>query len=106
MVTFLKANMKMSGTGLDSIFDNNFGRNEFRSFNDQLSVSMGWHNINKNHFNIVMHTGMTSGHSAFVGMVRETKTAVVIFANSSLGTQDLGLQILRLINYNWKRINS
>ncbi len=106
MVIFLKANMNMSGIPLERVLNKNFTSEQFRSFNNNLSISMGWHNVNKSNFNIVMHTGMTSGHHAFIGMVRETKTAVVIFSNSSIGAQDLGFQILRLINFNWKRIHS
>ncbi len=105
MTKFLKANMNMSDSGLDEIFKYNFTPQLNTGFNTQLSVAMGWHTINMNHFHIITHTGKTSGHNAFVGMVRETKTAVVILANSSFGTEDLGIQILRMINYNWKRIN-
>ena len=92
-------------SGLENIFDQNFKGHFSSSFNAQLSVATGWHLINMNQFNIVTHSGKTSGHSAFVGMVRETKTAVIVLANSSLGTEDLGMQILRMINFNWKRIN-
>lgn len=106
IISFLKANMNMSGSYLDTILNQSFHSRQFQSFNNKLSITMGWHNVNKSDYNIVMHTGMTSGHNVFVGIVRETKTAVVIFANSSFGTQDLGFQILRLINFNWKRINS
>lgn len=74
------------------------------SFNKKLGIEMGWHAIHMNDFDILTHTGKTTGHNAFVAMVRETKTAVIILANSSIGTEDLGLQILRMINYNWKRI--
>jgi len=74
------------------------------SFNKQLGIIMGWHAIHMGNFDILTHTGKTSGHNAFVGMVRETKTAIIILANSSIGAEDLGLQILRMINFNWKRI--
>ncbi len=106
LVKFLKANMNLSQTGLEPVFAKNFGQTAFKSFNENLSVCMGWHTINMNHFNIITHTGKTTGHNAFVGMVRETKTAVIILANSSVGVEDLALQILRMINYNWKRLNS
>lgn len=106
LVSFLKANMNMSFSELDNIFNHNFTPQLQDSFNTQLSVAIGWHIINMNHFNIITHTGRTSGHNVFIGMVRETKTAVVILANSTAGTEDLGLQILRMINYNWKRVNS
>ena len=105
MVKFIRSNMNLSMSGLENIFEQNFKGHFRSSFNPQLSVATGWHLINMNQFNIVTHSGKTSGHSAFVGMVRETKTAVIVLANSSLGTEDLGMQILRMINFNWKRIN-
>ena len=106
MIAFLKAHMFLSGTYLDNILGKNLDIMSFPGLNESLSIAMGWHNFSKNKLNIYMHTGSTSGHNAFCAMVRETKTGVVIFSNSSIGTQDLGLQILRLINYNWKRVNS
>jgi serine-type D-Ala-D-Ala carboxypeptidase/endopeptidase len=105
MVKFIRANMNFPSSGLESIFKHNFNPPINSSFNTQLSVATGWHLIHMNQFYIATHTGKTSGHCAFVCMVRETKTAVVILTNSSLGTEDLAMQILRMINYNWKRIN-
>ena len=106
MIAFLKAHMFLSGTYLDTILGRNLDIMSFPGLNESLSIAMGWHNFSKNKLNIYMHSGSTSGHNAYCAMVRETKTGVVIFSNSSIGTQDLGLQILRLINYNWKRVNS
>jgi CubicO group peptidase (beta-lactamase class C family) len=64
---------------------------------------MGWNvkQIEKN--TIFSQTGLTSGHSSFVCMVPETETAVIVLSNSAYGTRDLGLQILRMVNNNWKR---
>ncbi len=73
-------------------------------FNEMLGLDHGWHLIHMNHFNIYTHTGKTSGHNAFIAFIKETKTAVIILANSAVGTEDLGLQILRMINHNWKRV--
>lgn len=78
--------------------------NDAESFNKRLGINMGWQTIHMSDFDILTHTGKTTGHTAFIGMVRETKTAVIIMANSGEGTEDLGLQILRMINYNWKRV--
>lgn len=103
LVSFLKANLGLTNTGLEEVFNKNFETKTASGFNDQLMITMGWQNINMNQFNIITHTGKTSGHNAFIAMVRETKTGVVILSNSSTGTEDLGLQILRMINYNWKR---
>ncbi|MGB4958886.1 MAG: serine hydrolase domain-containing protein, partial [Saprospiraceae bacterium] len=73
------------------------------SFNKYLSISNGWQLLNIHENNIYTHTGRTSGHHCFVAMIKETKTAVIIMANSALGAEDLGMQILRMINYNWKK---
>lgn len=70
--------------------------------NEHLFIENGWHMLHIKDKKIGIHTGRTSGHSCFVGIVQESKTAVVIFSNSWMGTGDLGLQILRMINQNWK----
>jgi len=71
-----------------------------------LDMGLGWHIIHQGRFfQIYMHTGRSNGHTAFVGLVPETKTGVVILANSATGVDDLGMEILRMINKNWKRKN-
>jgi CubicO group peptidase (beta-lactamase class C family) len=73
-------------------------------YNDQFYTGYGWQVINqKKAFDIYAMTGATDGHSAFIAFVPETETAVIILSNSFNGTKDLGMSILRLINYNWKR---
>ena len=75
------------------------------SLNESISSAYGWQvfSRNKDGYPIFTYTGRTSGHNAFIAFVKETKTAVIILSNSVKGTEDLGLQVLRLINYNWKR---
>ena len=77
---------------------------EHPSYNEKLFYSSGWHGIKINKkTKALINNGNTSGHSAFIGMVPENRTAVVVLSNSAFGTKDLGLLILRMINYNWKR---
>ena len=75
------------------------------SLNKSISSAYGWQvfSRDKDGYPIYTYTGRTSGHNAFIAYIKETKTAVIILSNSVLGTEDLGLQVLRLINYNWKR---
>ena len=75
------------------------------SLNESISSAYGWQvfSRDKDGYPIFTYTGRTSGHNAFIAYVKETKTAVIILSNSVLGTEDLGLQVLRMINYNWKR---
>jgi serine-type D-Ala-D-Ala carboxypeptidase/endopeptidase len=71
-----------------------------------LGMGLGWHIIHEGKFSpIFIHTGRSKGHTAFIGLVPETKTGVVILTNSANGVDDLGLEILRMINKNWKRKN-
>lgn len=88
-------------SGHHTIADNEEYASE-KSFNKHLSIENGWHILHVKNNKIAVHTGRTSGHSCFMGMVQSSKTAVVIFSNSWTGTGDLGLQILRMINQNWK----
>ena len=74
--------------------------------NKYLGIGLGWHIVYpKGKFIVHMHTGRSPGHSAFIGMARQTGTAVVILSNSARGTDDLGIEILRIMNRNWKRKN-
>ena len=52
---------------------------------------------------VYSHSGRTYRHSAAMHFVPETGTGVIIMSNSETGTKDLSLQILRMINRNWKR---
>lgn len=74
------------------------------SYNKDIFIGHAWHIFQQgDYFDIYTHSGHTGGHHAFIAFIRETKTAVVVLSNSSLGTNDLGFSILRMINYNWKR---
>jgi beta-lactamase class C len=102
MCKFIKANLSISNTNLDSLFSNNFESKNI-SFNDRLFISMGWHIIKAKDLNIITHTGKTSGHTTFIGFVRETNTGVVVSSNSAFGSEDLGMLVLRMLNFNWNR---
>jgi len=73
-------------------------------YNDKIYSAKGWHifDLNKN-YNIINLTGRTSGHQSFVAFIPETETGVIILTNARDGTEELGMLILRMINYNWKR---
>jgi len=73
-------------------------------YNDKFHSGLGWQVIKgQTPYDIYAMSGTTDGHNAFMAMIRETKTAVIILANSAVGTEDLGMQVLRMINNNWKR---
>jgi len=71
---------------------------------DRSHIARGWHVIkNKKYPNVNAHSGSTSGHRMFMGFVKETKTAVVVLANSEKGTNGLGYLTLKMINNYWKK---
>ena len=72
-------------------------------FNKYIQISNGWFVLQNKGNEVFTHTGKTSGHSSYIGLVKNTKTAVIVLSNSSVGTKDLGYLILRMINNNWKR---
>ncbi|MBK7410821.1 MAG: beta-lactamase family protein [Saprospirales bacterium] len=68
-------------------------------------VALGWHVVypKKKRFRILVHTGSTSGYMAYMALVPETKTGVVILANSPYGARGLGMLVLGMLNDNWKK---
>ena len=67
-------------------------------------VGLGWHQISvKRGTKILAITGSTSGHSTFVGLNPATGTGIVILVNSEVGIANMGMQMLAMINQNWKR---
>ncbi len=70
----------------------------------QLSFSPAWYILKyRRSPYIYTHSGATEGHKAYVHFCPDTGTGVVILSQSVKGTGELGLLILRMINYNWKR---
>jgi serine-type D-Ala-D-Ala carboxypeptidase/endopeptidase len=68
------------------------------------SVGKIWHIMKiKKDVNICIQSGSTNGQSTFIAFMPQTKTAVVIVANTRLVQGKLGLIILRMLNFNWKR---
>ncbi len=74
------------------------------NYDKNVSIGHGWHIINNlGRYPVYMHTGRTSGHQCFIAFIKETKTGVVVLTNSSSGSEDLGIQILKTVNDGWKR---
>ena len=75
-----------------------------RTGDKKLFAAPGWYRfLPKKDFPVYVHTGRTSGHSSMFAFSRNTKTGVIVLSNSSAGTDDLGLLILRMINSQWRR---
>ncbi len=101
---FVRANMGISFTPMDQQLSNMLHPKIKTKYNKKIKAAKGWHIVDHgSKYNIVMHSGTTSGHKAIMAFIKETQTGVVLLSNSSLGTEDLGILILRMINHNWKR---
>lgn len=59
----------------------------------------------KKNQNVLASYGHTNIHQVFLGIKQNTGTGVIVLANSSSGTKDLGMLLLKMINNNWKRKN-
>lgn len=104
LILFTRAHLGTTDSGLDNILALNHEPEVQTHYNDRIYAGKGWHIFNqKKNFNIMTHSGKTYGHRAYISFIKETKTGVIILSNSSVGTEDLGLLILRMINDNWKR---
>lgn len=103
LLTFAQATMESQGpwySGLEPYLDaeipSDLGKKTF--------AGPGWHIVKtRKWYDILTHSGMTSGHHGYISIVPDTQTGVVILSNSAIGTEDLSYLILRMINYNWDR---
>ena len=104
LLTFLKMHLGLKETPHADIFEKNTEEQVNTGLSDNAFMGNGWHIIQlKKYYDVVLHSGSTSGHRAFIGFVKETQTGVVILSNSEHGTGGLGYLILRMINFNWKK---
>ncbi len=47
---------------------------------------------------VVWHNGGTGGYRSYVGLVKATKTAVIVLSNSDGAVDPIGFEVLRLLN--------
>lgn len=74
--------------------------------NMDKNTSMGkiWHILKqRKNVEICVQSGSTNGQSSFIAFVPQTKTAVIVLANSRIIQGHLGMVILKALNFNWKR---
>ena len=69
----------------------------------KVMSALGWYriNISKKFPEVIVHSGITDGFRAYIAFVPETRTAVVIMANSERPLDGLGGLILQMLNYNF-----
>ena len=74
------------------------------TWNPQVKAFEGMFLIKINNYTkVLVSSGQSDIHNTFIAIAPLTKTAVIVLSNSSEGTQDLGMLVLRMINNKWKR---
>lgn len=69
----------------------------------KLRFSRSFYVLPSKKYTIYTHSGRSNRHTAAIHFVPETKTGIIALSNSEIGTKDLSLLVLRMINHNWKR---
>lgn len=70
-----------------------------------IDTGIGWHVVRpkRKYYEVISHRGTGIGHQAYIAFLPETKTGVVILANSRNSLEGLGYFMLKMMNNNWKR---
>jgi serine-type D-Ala-D-Ala carboxypeptidase/endopeptidase len=70
-----------------------------------IDTGIGWHIVRpkRKFYNVISHRGTSVGHQAYIAFVPETKTGVIVLANSRNSLEGFGYFMLKMINDNWKR---
>ncbi len=107
LVRFLRVNMGALEASYSKIFENIHQPVYETEINKYAKVAKGWHVVElKKYYNVILHSGSTNGHRAYIGFVKETQTGVVVLSNSEHSMDGLGFLILRMLNHNWKKKKS
>lgn len=66
---------------------------------DAYMVVDGWFLIQSGSDLIYYHTGRTGGHQVSVALIPQTRKAVVVISNGALGSNELSLLVLNMVNH-------
>lgn len=104
LVKFVLANINNDPTALAAALKNIQQPTGDIKLNKETKIAKGWHVLKpKKYYNVILHSGSTNGHRAFIGFVKETKTGVIVLSNSEHREDGLGFLILRMLNHDWKK---
>jgi CubicO group peptidase (beta-lactamase class C family) len=73
------------------------------SFNDGMTVGLGWHIKMEGGGNIYLHTGGTYGSSSFLAFDPDKKIAVVVLSNAAASVDETGTRLLTLLQQTAER---
>jgi D-alanyl-D-alanine-carboxypeptidase/D-alanyl-D-alanine-endopeptidase len=70
------------------------------------SMGYGWYTstlTEESNLPVVWINGGTGGFRSFIGFIKDTNTAVVVLSNSTNGVDEMGFEILELLNAQTKK---
>lgn len=69
---------------------------------NNVLIGLGWYILklsnNKKQPSIITHSGRSGGYSNYLGFVKKSKTAVIILSNSSLAVDEIGIELIKVLN--------
>lgn len=104
LIRFIRVQIGQEQPGLSKSFAATHSSIYETEIDKRTFIGRGWHVLKiKRFYDLIAHSGTTSGHRAFIGFVKETETAVIVLSNSKMGMNGLGYLILKMINRHWKK---
>ena len=93
MLTFVEANLGLAeAPPAEAIALTHHPRREF--LGPEMEIGLSWLIRKEHDREFVWHNGGTGGYRSFLGFVAESRTGVVVLANSSHSVDDLGFHLL------------
>lgn len=107
LIKFIQYNLKV-GEERSELQSSLFKTHDFQvntGIEKYIDTGIGWHIVRpkRRFYNVISHRGTAVGHQAYIAFVPETKTGVIVLANSRNSLEGFGYFMLKVINYNWKR---
>ena len=104
LLSFMRSNLGIAEHESNSVITKSLIKQKDSKVSDKLGHSYAWYILSSRKTgDIFTHSGSTERHKVYMHFVPRTSTGVIILSRSVEGTGELGMLILRLINYNWKR---
>ncbi len=104
LVSFVKLNISSTPESDPYLMDKLHKKLVPTPLDPEIFAAKGWHILtHKKYYDVIIHSGTTSGHRAFIGFVKENQSGVIILSNSEYGMGGLGFLILGMINNHWRK---
>jgi CubicO group peptidase (beta-lactamase class C family) len=99
LLTFLAANLGLKKTKLQEAME--MSHKPQKDIDDKgFRIALGWHilPLEGTGMQAVWHNGETAGYHAFMGINKQTRTGVVVLANTAYSIDRIGFDLLKLLS--------